>query len=169
MDDQKNSKYSRTPELKDLISLCDSLNKAGVRYMLIGGCAVILHGFARGTKDIDLLVDSTPDNIKRIKKALSILPDNAIAQIEDDEIQKYSVVRIADEIVVDLMAKACGIDYNEASTDIEIKEINGVKIPIANKELLLRMKDTVRPSDKMDSEFLKALIDDMKGQKKKIR
>lgn len=158
----KNSEYSRAPEFEDLISLCRSLNEAGVRYILIGGFAVILHGYVRGTKDIDLLVDPSLANVQKLKKALSSLPDNAISMIKDDEIEKYSVVRIADEFVIDLMEKACGIDYSEASKDIEFKEIEGVKIPIPKKELLLRMKNTFRPSDKADADFLKVMIAEKK-------
>lgn len=48
----------RAPELEDLVELCRRLNEADARYLLIGGFAVILHGFVRGTKDIDLLVDA---------------------------------------------------------------------------------------------------------------
>lgn len=159
MDDTHNGEYSRTPVLEDVISICDSLNKAGAKYIVIGGIAVIFHGFGRGTKDIDLLVDTTDKNVRRIKKALSILPDNAISQIKDDEVRQYSVVRIADEVVIDLMAKACGIDYEEAKQGIEWRDIQGVQIPIVNKILLIKMKDTIRPGDKMDVDFLKAEIE----------
>jgi hypothetical protein len=48
--------------------------------------------------------------VQRLKRAMASLPDNAIALIADDEIEKYQVVRIADEIVVDLLKTACGID-----------------------------------------------------------
>lgn len=160
MDDQKNGEYSRTPVFEDLISLCKSLNKEGASYIVIGGFAVILHGFARGTKDIDFLVDTAPENIQKIKKALSIMPDNAVAQIADDEVARYSVVRIADEVVVDLMAKACGIDYHQASSAIDFRVIDGVKIPFVNKEYLIKMKDTVRPGDKMDTDFLRARLEE---------
>lgn len=162
MDDPTNSKYARAPEFEDLIALCRSLNEQGVKYILIGGFAVVLHGFVRGTKDIDLLVDTSVANIQKIKKAMVKLPDNAIALIQDDEVEKYSVVRIADEFVVDLMAKACGIDYEEAFKGIEFKEVGGIKIPIPKKELLIRMKDTIRDSDKMDVRFLKIQLEEEK-------
>lgn len=162
MDDKTNCEYSRAPELKDLISLCQSLNDQGAKYILIGGFAVILHGYVRGTKDIDLLVDPSAENLKKIKKALAKLPDNAISLIKDDEVERYTVVRIADEIVIDLMAKACGIDYAEASQNIEYKVVEEVKIPIPKKEMLIKMKNTVRPSDKVDADFLKWRIKEEK-------
>jgi hypothetical protein len=155
VDDQDDREYSRAPELEDLLGLCKALNAEGVRYVLIGGFAVILHGFVRGTKDIDLLVEVSAENIQRLKRAMAMLPDNAISLMADDEVEKYQVVRIADEIVVDLMKSACGIDYAKAVTGIETKIVDGVSIPVAGKELLIETKQTVRPSDAADVQFLR--------------
>ena len=66
---------------------------------------MVLHGFNRGTEDIDLLVDKVASNISLLKKALSILPDNAIQDVSDSDVEKYEVVRVADEVVVELMLK----------------------------------------------------------------
>ena len=153
MDDQDDRGYSRAPELEDLVSLCKALNDEGVRYVLIGGFAVILHGFVRATKDVDLLVDASSENVRRLKRAMATLPDNAIALMSDDEVDRYGVVRVADEFVVDLMKSACGIQYDEAAAHVDRREINGVVIPIADKELLIRTKDTVRPSDALTYGF----------------
>lgn len=167
MDDPTDRGYSRAPEVEDLISLCRKLNENKVAYVLIGGFAVILHGSVRTTKDIDLLVDPSVGNIQSLKKVLSTLPDNAVAEILDSDVEKYEVVRVADEIVVDLMAKACGINYEEAKAGIQIVDVEGVKIPIASKELLIRMKDTIRYSDKIDVEFLKwRIVEEQKNTTK---
>ncbi|MDH3403586.1 MAG: hypothetical protein OES32_14310 [Acidobacteriota bacterium] len=160
MADPPDGDYSRAPELEDLVELCRRLNEADVKYVLIGGFAVILHGFARGTKDIDLLVDSSAQNVAKLRRALSYLPDNAVAEVEDDEMERYAVVRVADEIVVDLMAKACGVAYEEAvrSGGLEPFDLEGVEIPLASKQLLIRLKDTVRPADAMDTQYLRMRI-----------
>jgi hypothetical protein len=155
VDDEADGRYSRAPELEDLVALCAALNREGVRYLLIGGFAVILHGFVRGTKDVDLLVEATEENVRSLKRALSTLPDNAVALIADDELSRYPVVRIADEIVVDLMAAACGIHYAEATAGgVDKFVVSGVEIPVVRKSLLIRMKDTVRESDAADVRFL---------------
>lgn len=49
MDAQADGLYSRPPEVHDLVTLCRSLNREGVRYVLVGGFAVVLQGFARTT------------------------------------------------------------------------------------------------------------------------
>lgn len=155
MDDGDDRGYSRAPRLEDLLLICRSLNEEGAEYLLIGGFAVILHGFVRATKDIDFLVEASPENIRRVKRALAVLPDRASELIADDEVREYSVVRIADEVVVDLLENACGVNYTEARSGIERIEVEGVKIPVASKRLLIRMKDTVRPSDHQDVEYLR--------------
>jgi Nucleotidyl transferase AbiEii toxin, Type IV TA system len=71
VDDAADGRYSRAPEVEDLVAVCRALNRAGARYVLIGGFAVILHGFVRATKDIDLLIDPSEANVRAIKEALS--------------------------------------------------------------------------------------------------
>lgn len=117
MDAADDGTYAREPQLEDLVRLGRALNAHGVRYVLIGGFAVIAHGAARTTKDIDLLIDAAPANVARVRAALQILEDNAVADVADDDLTRYSVVRVADEIVVELMARACGIEYREAASD----------------------------------------------------
>ena len=158
MDDQDDRGYSRAPELEDLVALCKALNDEGVRYVLIGGFAVILHGFVRATKDVDLLIDASAENVRRLKRAMATLPDNAIALMADDEVDRYGVVRVADEFIVDLMKSACGVSYDEAAQHVERREINGVTIPVADRELLIRTKATDRPSDAVDVNFLRLRI-----------
>src|SRR3989304_282433 len=53
---------------KELVRLCDALNRAGIKYIVVGGCAVILHGYYRTTHDIDLIVDAAPETIHKMKE-----------------------------------------------------------------------------------------------------
>ena len=160
MDDPHDGPYAREPQLEDLARLGRSLNAHHVRYVLIGGFAVIAHGGARTTKDIDLLVDADPENVARVRQALQILEDRAVNEVADDDVARYSVVRVADEVVVDLLAAACGVEYEEARRDAISLDFAGVPIPVASPRTLLRTKNTIRPSDAADRQFLQALIDE---------
>ena len=53
MDDAPDRGESRAPQLQDVLDLCAALNREGTRYALIGGFAVILHGFVRLRLRID--------------------------------------------------------------------------------------------------------------------
>lgn len=153
-DGTESPKESRPPTVKDLVALCDRLNKAGARYIVIGGMAVIQHGFVRATEDIDLLVDAAPENQARVRTALMTLPDSAVKEMTPDDLDTYMVVRVADEFVVDLMKSACGVEYADASKDCEIVVIQGIPIPFASVRLLWRLKQTVREKDALDRMFL---------------
>jgi hypothetical protein len=125
---------------------------------LIGGFAVIARGGVRTTKDIDFLIDPSPDNVSRVKRALRILEDQAVNEVADHDVATYTVVRVADEVVVDLMARACDVDYATASSDLETLTIGGVAVPTPGLRTLIRTKNTMRPSDAADRRFLEALL-----------
>src|SRR2546422_312808 len=55
-------KVPRPPQFSDLSRICRELNRLGARYVVIGGFAIIHHGFPRLTYDIDLLIETTPEN-----------------------------------------------------------------------------------------------------------
>ncbi len=148
----------RTPLLADLVQICRELNAQGANYLVVGGFAVIQHGHLRTTGDIDILIEDSPENQAKTKKALEILPDKAVRELGDDDLRNWVVVRVCDEVVVDLMTMACGISYRDGESEIEIHRIEGVPIPFASAKLLLRTKQTYRDKDAEDRAFLEAKI-----------
>jgi hypothetical protein len=159
VDDEDDARYARAPEPADVVRICRALNEAAARYLLIGGFAVIAHGAGRFTKDIDLLVDDAPENIARVKKALSVLVDNAAKEVAEDDVRRHVVVRVVDEVIVDLMGRACGVDYAAAAQGAEVVEREGVAIPVPSPETLIRLKNTPRPQDAIDRAFLEGVIE----------
>lgn len=164
MDDPGDGAYTRAPEPEDVVRICRALNDAGARYVLIGGFAVIAHGAGRFTKDIDLLVDDGPENVRLLKQGLSVLADNAAAEMADTDVRDYVVVRVADEVVIDLMGRACGIDYAEVLRDAEEIVLGGVKVKVASPRTLIRTKDTKRPQDAVDRAFLEGVISERENR-----
>ena len=149
----------RPPQETDLVGLCRALNKQDARYVVVGGMAVIHHGFLRATEDIDLLLERSRENQGKTLAALEILSDKAVREIKETDLDQYTVVRVADEIVVDLMLSACGVTYDDAVDQIEFRTISEVKIPFPSAKLLLRMKQTYRDKDVMDRKFLEAKLE----------
>lgn len=149
---------TRPPTIDDLVKVCKTLNEEKAKYVLIGGFAINYYGLPRGTEDIDLLVEPSEENILKIKKALSFLPDNAVREVKPDDIEKYEVVRVADEITIDLLKKACDITYDNAK--IEYFEFKDVLIPIADISTLIETKKGIRPRDKEDLAFLLSVLED---------
>jgi hypothetical protein len=113
-------------------------------------------GYNRRTMDVGLVVAADRENEARVFSALSTLPDNAVRELQPGELQQYNVIRVADEILMDLMRSARGIDYEAAAKDVVVHGIEGVPIPFASPRLLWRMKAvTHRAKDAADLVFLR--------------
>jgi hypothetical protein len=60
-------------KVKSLEDIFRSLQEADARYLVVGGLAVIAHGYVRITKDVDLVLDLSTDSLKRSLKVLQDL------------------------------------------------------------------------------------------------
>jgi hypothetical protein len=146
----------REPTLEDLRDLCRELNRRGAKYVVIGGFAMRAANYNRRTMDVDLIVAVDVENEAKVFSALSTLPDNAVRELQPGELQQHNVIRIGDEIIVDLLRSAGGVDYAEAAKNVVVREIDGVPIPFASPRLLWRMKVvTHREKDAGDLVFLR--------------
>ena len=142
--------------MEDLRDLCRELNLRGAKYVVIGGFAMRAANYNRMTMDVDLMVAADLENEAKVFAALATLPDNAVRELQPGELQKHNVIRIGDEILVDLLRSAGGIDYAEAAKDVVVREVDGVPIPFASPRLLWRMKVvTHRAKDTDDLLFLR--------------
>jgi hypothetical protein len=132
----------------------------GARYVVVGGFAMRAAGFVRQTMDVDLIVAADLENEALVYQALEVLPDKAVKELQPGELAKYSVIRVADEVVVDLMKAAGGIHYAEAATQIIVHVLSGIPVPFASPQLLWRMKAvTHREKDLLDLSFLRRLFE----------
>ncbi|MCX6894331.1 MAG: hypothetical protein NTZ16_02240 [Verrucomicrobia bacterium] len=146
----------RQPTVEDLRDLCRELNLRKAKYVVIGGFAIRAANYNRSTMDVDLIVAADRENEAKVFAALATLPDNAVRELQPGELQLHNVIRVGDEIVVDLLRSAGGIDYAEASKDVVVREVDGVPIPFASPRLLWRMKAvTHREKDAGDLVFLR--------------
>lgn len=151
--------------VQTLKEICSRLNAANVQYIVIGGFAIIFHGLERLTQDIDLLVDPSKENIRKIREALRDLLPEACAEIREEDVENYIVVRMGgDDFVLDLLGKAGGFEFSQVKADIE--NFEGVEIPVADLESMLKMKKTLRAKDNQDYIFLLGKKDYLENQKR---
>ena len=76
----------------------------------------------------------------------------------DNDVHDHTVVRVVDEVVIDLMGRACGLTYAEVAADMEWHDLAGVRVPVASPSALIRTKDTYRPQDAIDRSFLQQIL-----------
>ena len=152
------AEFTRPATWEDVKRLARYLEEAAVEYALIGGYALAAHGMVRQTEDVDILVDPSVDNSRRWIMALSRLPDGAARELaaEPDVFaaQKSYAIRINDEITVDVLPAAAGVPWEALRADIEVVELDGVRLRVLSLEGLLKTKSGDRPKDRMDAEAI---------------
>ena len=146
-----------SPRPDPLAHVCSLLNKHNVRYMIVGGHACILHGLVRTTEDVDVLVEESEDNYRRVITALSEMEDGAARELTPRDFQDNVVVKVADEVEVDVSRRAWKVAYVDAKDTICYTEIDGVRIPYAGLKSLIASKETYREQDRADLLRLRAL------------
>jgi len=145
--------------LKQLLDVCRRLNEKHVKYALIGGWAIYIHGYERATRDIDLILEDSAANILRLKEALCDLLPEACDELDPDDVNQNVVVRMASEtLVVDLIRSVGEIDYARLKGHIQNESINGVVVPVADLQTMIELKRGVRDIDKRDYLFLKGKL-----------
>ena len=146
-----------------LARVCDLLNREGARYVVVGAQACILHGLVRTTEDVDLLIEESTDNYERVIRALSNMADGAAAELTPADLEENVVVKVADEVEVDISRRAWTVDYAEAARDALTVDLEGVRVPFASLPALIRSKSTYREQDRADRIRLEALLRRGKG------
>lgn len=113
-----------------------------------------LHGVVSVTKDIDILIESTLGNARRTLKALESLHWGISRKLDPSEILRKPITLIGDDPRVDILTLAWSVRYADAAPKAEKAEIDGVEIPYADLDTLIRTKQTNRFQDKADVESL---------------
>ena len=72
-------------EKRSVEAIIRTLNEAGVRYLIVGGLAVVAHGYLRFTVDVDLFLDFREDNLRRAVAALQSLDYRPRAPVDFEE------------------------------------------------------------------------------------
>jgi hypothetical protein len=146
----------RLASVEDLRDLCRELNQQRAHYVVVGDFAMRAAGYISGGMQIELVVAADAGNESRVFSALATLPDNAARELQPGELQQYTVIRVADEVLVDLLRSAGGMEYEDIAKDLVVREVGGVPIPFASPALLWRMKvATHREKDAGDLAFLR--------------
>ena len=149
-----------------LKSLCVLLRDAHVEFCLIGGLAVAIQSKPRATEDIDLLVLMEEQQIQSLidllKKRFSIIHGKNVMHLDNATICRIVLASSADNaagvVVVDFLLADHEI-YREALRNPISLTIDGVTIPLACPENLIRMKElSNRPQDLLDIAALKEAL-----------
>ncbi len=155
--------------------LLEKLARAEVRYVLVGGGAVLLHGHARTTADLDILIEATEENARRLLGTLATWGEGAGAELSVEElaVPQLGALRIVEDFPLDVFtlmrARAAGVDlsYEDLAGDALFQDLgNGVKVSYASIARLLQLKaGTGRPKDELDTVVLTEISHGLRERK----
>jgi predicted nucleotidyltransferase len=138
----------------DFRDLLVELDEAGAEFIIVGGYAVAYHGHVRATKDIDVLVRSTPENAERVYAALARFgaPLASFAVTAGDFATYDGVLQFGiAPLRADILNRIVGVTFDEAIASAESIEVDGRRIPVLGLDALLRAKRAAgRPKDLLD-------------------
>ena len=158
-DDKKLIEASHfSPDTLEFIRL---LAKHNVRYVIVGGEAVIFHGHARFTGDVDFFYALDNENCDRLYNALREFWDGDVPEVRDaTELQRpgYVIQFGRPPNRIDLLTSADGLTFDEAwvtRLEIALQGASDVVVPMLSLSKLIQNKRASgRPKDLDDLAFL---------------
>lgn len=135
-----------------------ALNEAKVKYILVGGFSVILHGYSRTTGDMDIWVERTADNYQNIKLAFLKFGMPVFDMTEENFLyhQVWDVFTFGvPPSAIDLMLKVKGLSFDETYLKATVFIDDNLEIKVIHKDDLIKAKKAAgRPKDLDDLENL---------------
>ena len=144
---------------KDFKEFLEALNLFAVEYMVVGGYAVILHGYTRTTGDLDVWINPTKANYQKLMQAFDHfgLPTViTLGKFLDSE--KYDVFTFGvPPVSLDIMTKVKGLSFEDCYLLAEDYSSSGIKIKlISQQDLIIAKQASGRHKDLNDIEHLKS-------------
>ena len=151
----KQKKFKLEQDFLDFIRLC---NEKDVRYLVIGGYAVNVHGYVRYTKDIDIAIEISEANAEKLTVVIQDFGLGSLGLTKEDFLQKNFVIQLGHEPVrIDILNDVSGVTFEQAWQNRKEVEYDGVRINfIGLEELLILKRMAGRMQDLTDIEKLKA-------------
>ena len=141
------------------------LASAEIQFVVVGGVAVTLHGYVRLTKDVDILIESSHDNISELLEAMKNYGEGWARELTlADFTEKEGAIRIVEEIEhsqLNNLTVMSGLAYQDLAKNAEVIQLSPHKITYASKGDLIRLKaNSVREKDQLDVIALRKLRED---------
>jgi len=141
---------------QDFKEFIQSLNDNEVKYLVVGGYAVALHGYPRYTKDMDIWVDMSAENAEKILKALDAFGFGSLGIEASEFTIENQMLQLGNPPGrIDLLTTLPGVEFSECYSSRTIIEVDGVSVNFIDLENLKKNKKaTGRHQDLADIENL---------------
>jgi len=138
----------------DFVKLC---NQYKLKYLVIGGYAVSVHGYPRSTKDLDICIELSQANAEKMVRVINDFGFGSLKLTTEDFLKTNFVTQLGHEpIRIDILNDLDGVNFEEAWLNKKMVNYEGVIIPFIGYNELLKVKAKAgRPQDIADISKLK--------------
>jgi len=149
-----------TPTVSRFERLLVALARAEVDYAVVGGLAVILNGYPRVTVDVDVLVDPTPPNLRRLLDCLTGWGEGWARELKiEDFAPQEGSIRVMEEFDLDIFTQMQGRTLADFKPRLRRLDAGGVPIPyLGPEDLILLKQDSWREKDQLDVAALRRIL-----------
>lgn len=139
---------------KEFIEL---LEKNQVKYLVVGGYAVSVHGYPRYTGDMDVFIAIDQRNSIGVLKTFRDFGFVDLEITANDFLEPDTIVEIGREpLKIQVMNEISGVSFEEAEATKLMVSIDGMNVPFISLEMLIKNKlSTKRDKDKVDADILR--------------
>jgi len=128
-----------------------ALNKAGVKYVLVGGYSVIYHGFPRTTGDLDIFVEVSNDNYQKIVKAFEIFRMPIFDMTENNFLNNKAINVFSygrPPVSIEILKEITGLSFEHVYKNAPQVIFDNIELKIIRlKDLITNKKSSGRPKD----------------------
>ena len=145
---------------RDFKEFLESLNSAGVKYLVLGGYAVIHYGHARATRDLDVWISVEPDDLHKVSRVLQSFAGFPASKVKPSMLAEPNKVFIFGRapVRIDILTTPSGVEFKSCYGRRKMVEWDGVAIPLISMEDLKANKHASgRAKDIADIEALSVL------------
>jgi len=142
---------------KDIIDFIKLCNKHNVKYLVIGGYAVSVHGYPRSTKDIDVCIEMSETNALKMVQVIKEFGFGSLKLNKEDFLKKDSITQLGfPPLRIDILNDLDGVSFKEAWNNKKIVSFENVAVNfIGYNELITVKQKAGRPQDLADIDKLK--------------
>ena len=139
--------------------LLANLARAEVKFIIVGGVAIALNGFLRTTEDVDILIESSAENVQRLLGALSNFGEGHASELSPTDFSdSEGAVRIIEDFPLDVFTVMRGKRYADLIASTKSTQIDDVTVLYLDAAALIELKmDSQRDQDRIDVSALRSL------------
>ena len=116
------------------------LKEYKVKYLVIGGIAAVLYGVPRATFDLDILIQATPKNVRKLLDALLQVGLFTASMTTVDEVLATEVTVFKDRVRIDVQTSTPGLEFKEAWKNRQTMQYRGFDFYVVSKSDLIASK-----------------------------